>query len=653
MRMTRDEARQYIRQHPEEYLGRYGKAKKDGGFICPVCGNGSGPDGTGLTTKGERTHYSCWRGCFTWADVIDIIAIKQNIPTGTREAMEAAYKEYGITVQGSEYSSPIKPPASPPPTRPDPPAKEEPPKDYTAYLDACHQRIGELDNNQLRGLTAKTINRFKLGYDPAYRSRGNRGTWKALIIPNGPYAFTVRNLDPEAPKGSRYDVSLGARPIFNQEALTGDTPVFITEGEIDALSIIEVGGEAVALGGTQGANKLLQLLAEHKPAKPLILALDKDETGQTNQAKLAEQLEARGIPYLLADLTGEYNDANAAYNSLGSADFVMAVHTTLASITSAEDKARQLEREAYEKITAAANLDTFFEDIKKGRETFATGLPILDEELKGGLYEGLTIIGAVSSAGKTTLAMQMADNMAKAGRDVLIFSLETPRREIMARSLSRETLRDSFQLGIHDEGGMTYNDILSGKKGETLEPAITAYRQYAGGLFIFESLGKIGTKRIWDEVARHKLITGNRPVVFVDYLQLLGPNDSRVQGAKDIMDAAVTDLKNLSAEYKIPVVLISSFNRDNYKTDANMGSFKESGGIEYSADLLLGLQYEGAGSKGWNQEKLEEAAQANPRKMELKIMKNRTGAWGQRITMDYYAPFNLFHETGVRRGGRT
>ena len=136
-------------------------------------------------------------------------------------------------------------------------------------------------------------------------------------------------------------------------------------------------------------------------------------------------------------------------------------------------------------------------------------------------------------------------------------------------------------------------------------------------------------------------------------MQLLGQNEAKYStGAKDIMDAAVTELKCLAVDYKTPVILISSFNRDNYKADANFASFKESGGIEYSADLLLGLQYEGAGKEGFNQEKLEQLAEAKPRKMELKIMKNRNGEWGQRILFDYYAFANYFQEISVKKKGK-
>jgi len=584
--------------------------------------------------------------CKATYDIIDLMAAEKNMTAG--QFIEWGYQEYGILPTGSITKAGKKADlGKPAPVIPDsPPAPKE---DYSAYIDACHARIGELDLKQLRGLCS-TIKRFKIGYDPAWHSHGNRGTWKALIIPKGKYAFTVRNMDPDADKNSRYDKTLGTHPIFNQEAFDGDAPVFITEGAFDALSIMEVGGEAVALEGL-ATGKLLQLLEQKKPAKPVILALDNDQRGQETEAELIADLSQRGIPFLQADLTGDHKDANEAFNSLEAVNFIQAVQNTINSIKSEEDRAREETRARYQGITAAANLEAFFAETKKGRKAYPTGFSLLDEQLRGGLFEGLTIVGAITSAGKTTLAMQMADYMAQAGHDVLIFSLETSRHELMARSISRETLVKSFMNRESIYKGMTFRDIMDGEPGEMLEAASTAYSQYAGHLYIFQSLGKIGTRRIRAEVEGLTNEKGAAPVVIVDYLQLLGPNEGeRFQGAKETMDAAVTDLKCLAVDFKTPVILISSFNRDNYSKDANLASFKESGGIEYSADLLLGLQYEGAGKQGWNQEKAEQAADMNPRKMELKIMKNRNGAWGQRISMDYYAPFNFFREIAVKKG---
>ena len=81
------------------------------------------------------------------------------------------------------------------------------------------------------------------------------------------------------------------------------------------------------------------------------------------------------------------------------------------------------------------------------------------------------------------------------------------------------------------------------------------------------------------------------------------------------------ELKRISRDFKTPVIGISSFNRDNYNNAVSMQSFKESGAIEYSSDILIGLQLKGAGQKDENGKPFDptEAKKKNPREIELVI----------------------------------
>jgi len=72
-----------------------------------------------------------------------------------------------------------------------------------------------------------------------------------------------------------------------------------------------------------------------------------------------------------------------------------------------------------------------------------------------------------------------------------------------------------------------------------------------------------------------------------------------------------------------------------------MEAFKESGAIEYGSDVLLGLQFNGAGKKEYD---AKEAKRKNPRDVELVILKNRNGATGDTIAYEYYPLFNYFKE---------
>lgn len=100
-------------------------------------------------------------------------------------------------------------------------------------------------------------------------------------------------------------------------------------------------------------------------------------------------------------------------------------------------------------------------------------------------------------------------------------------------------------------------------------------------------------------------------------------------------------MKRISRDFKIPVVGISSFNRANYNQPVSMEAFKESGSLEYSSDVLLGLQLKGAGQPGFNSNREKTR---NPRKIELKVLKNRNGATGCIVEYDYHPLFNYFKE---------
>lgn len=69
-----------------------------------------------------------------------------------------------------------------------------------------------------------------------------------------------------------------------------------------------------------------------------------------------------------------------------------------------------------------------------GAAVMPTGIAGLDKALDGGLHAGLTVLGAVSSMGKTSLMLQMADTLASAGRNVLFITIEMSRMELIAKS---------------------------------------------------------------------------------------------------------------------------------------------------------------------------------------------------------------------------
>ena len=651
---------------------RYFQPAKKKGYICPVCKSGSGAKGTGVTSMVEDgiLHYTCWTGCFTKADIVEIIKNVEGLSNG--EAFKRACEIYGIDHKSIEYNGQYK--------------------NYTQYTDYTHnthnkqeikepvednpklnerikadieeaqKHIEQTDYYKKRGLSLDVAKRFRLGYLPAWKNPKNEKAPASprLIIPTSEYSYLARdtrdNLTDDQKKYSK--IKAGNVSLFNAEALEKSEPCFILEGEIDALSVIEAGFNAVALGSCSNRPALIRALKNIETSAPLILYLDKDEAGQKADKALKTDLEALGIT--CTSITGQmidYKDAN---------DYLIASKDDFKRFLS-----EAIQKEAKEKEEAKINyistnnalsyLDDFLNGIKNNVNTpyTPTGFKRLDSILDGGLYEGLYILGAISSLGKTTFILQVADQIAKSGRDVLFFSLEQARTELMAKSISRETCLYCEESGINTSNaksarGITvaeryknYSDI---EKKVILE-AIRRYRTTAKSLYIYEGVADISVKQIKETVEKHIKATGNKPIVFIDYLQILAPSDDKSRTDKQITDLNITALKRLSRSLKLSIIGISSFNRDNYSTSVNMSSFKESGAIEYSSDVLIGLQFNGIdelkqndSNRKENNDFTDKAKSKNPREVELKILKNRNGATSKKTYYKYYPLFNFYKE---------
>lgn len=149
-------------------------------------------------------------------------------------------------------------------------------------------------------------------------------------------------------------------------------------------------------------------------------------------------------------------------------------------------------------------------------------------------------------------------------------------------------------------------------------------------------------KNIIDAVKKHIKITGKSPVVIIDYLQIM-PVSEKGLTDKANMDSIILSLKQLAREYNVPVVVISSFNRQNYTQQVNMTAFKESGSIEYSSDVVIGIQFSQLSSGSENYNELNERAK-EIRYVDAVILKNRNGMSGISIHYAFYAKYSYFYE---------
>ena len=319
----------------------------------------------------------------------------------------------------------------------------------------------------------------------------------------------------------------------------------------------------------------------------------------------------------------------------------------------------------------------FESEISNPPKVIPTEFPQFNHFLKGGLRPGLIGFGAISSLGKTTYMMQVVDFAAASGRDVLIFTLEMTRKELVAKSISRltVTLHNEF---YHKNGdfphGTTATDILDNRcryfgdyteqdfKMKIYFDALKRFREsIAPNRFIAEPIARCSFSNIESEI--NTFLTKRQsqieekgkpffpPIIAVDYLQTIAPDDKK----KDIrqhIDEVVLNLKILSKKLQTPIFVISSFNRFMYNKEVSYESFKESGGIEYTADCLLGFNpiCINEGNKrirpGDSKYSYNLAKSRNPRIVELVILKNRYGeTTGENgIFYEYFPAFNFFRE---------
>ncbi len=604
-----------LRPHLADYLREQGISLTKR-FRCLNPAHADRNPSMGYDSRRHKVH--CF-ACGADYDLFDLLAIDKGL-SSPREALEEASRRYGTgTADLGERKRSVPPKeTSHLPSRSAEPAA--PPPD-PAYLEACAARAGETDYFARRGLSPETAARFGLGYDPERR---------CVTLPCGNGRCVRRSVEEK-----RYLNEKGApSPLFQPELLTGEGgPVFLAEGTFDALSAEELGFPAAALNGAGNREKAAELFRRLEEPAPVLLLPDGDRAGEAWAAALLAE-----FPWLtLCPPLPEGKDLN---------EYLCADREGAAAFL--RDCVRRWEEAhpPYESLSAAGRLPALLEHIRTAPPPRPTGFPGLDKALDGGLYEGLYVLGAVSSLGKTAFCMQVADQLAAAGSDVLVFTLEMGTFELMARSISRETFLTDATRGRRLS--KTVRGVLdprrrakaSAQELAHLEAAQERYAAYAGRIWFVEGDHETGLEAIRQGVERHLLETGRRPVVLVDYLQIIAPSDVHFTD-KQNLDRAVCALKKLSRTHGLTVLAISSFNRENYNMEATMAAFKESGGIDYSADVLLGLQARGAGQRSFS---LEEEKKKDPRELELKILKNRSAALGSPVPFRYYPAFSCFEE---------
>ena len=246
----------------------------------------------------------------------------------------------------------------------------------------------------------------------------------------------------------------------------------------------------------------------------------------------------------------------------------------------------------------ASLFDAFFGKIQTEKyRPIATGISDLDRLLGGGIMrQGLIMLGAAPGMGKTTLAQQIFETMAKNGTEVLYFNLEMSREQLLARSISREISNDGATLtAAQILRGYEWSDL----QRRMIEKAAAKYRKDIAPNMIYNPGGDGGNiiptipaimGALHGAGDRAKAEGKQSPVAVVDYLQLIQSEGREDQG--ETIKKAVAAFKQFAIDYETFVFVIMANNRmSNATGHATMESGRDTSAIEYSADILLQMTY--------------------------------------------------------------
>lgn len=267
------------------------------GWICPFCGNGRGTTGDGIRPTPRRSDLLICFKCGKKMDALDIAGEVYGI-SSFADRLAKCEELTGINC-GITRRQPSPRQAQ---------QKEQPKTDFTQFFQEAHRHIRETDYLRSRGIsdTVAQDERFFLGFAPFNLTGEARN---AIVFPTGKHSFTVRTTDPGAGHDARYR-NRGEIAPFAAGAMYTGRPCFVVEGAINALSIYEIGGSAVAIGSTEGVQAFLKTVDRNRPTSRLLISLDNDQAGELATVKLCKALDTRKIRYSCVSLCRPNMDLN-------------------------------------------------------------------------------------------------------------------------------------------------------------------------------------------------------------------------------------------------------------------------------------------------------------------------------------------------------
>ncbi|HOD93842.1 MAG TPA: replicative DNA helicase [Clostridia bacterium] len=276
------------------------------------------------------------------------------------------------------------------------------------------------------------------------------------------------------------------------------------------------------------------------------------------------------------------------------------------------DLSEQADTEGVKKISdLIVHRLNYFRELSKTKkmpQRIETGFADLDNLILGFQPGDFVLIAARPSVGKSTLAMNMAQNMAiRKGKNVLFLSLE----------MSNEQLTDRI---IASEARVSNSKLQRGEADQNEWAKVTATAGVIHESKIFlDDTSSITVADIRSKCRRFRSAE-NLDILFIDYLQLIGSAVKKENRQQEVTEIS-RQLKILAKDMKIPVVALSQLSRASEQRSDHvpqLSDLRESGAIEQDADIVMFL---------YRPSQFDKAASTHL--VDLVVAKNRNGSIGK------------------------
>lgn len=215
-----------------------------------------------------------------------------------------------------------------------------------------------------------------------------------------------------------------------------------------------------------------------------------------------------------------------------------------------------------------------------------TGFETLDNYLSGLQKSDLIILGARPSIGKTSLAMDIARNIAlKEKIPVGIFSLEMSRDQVVDRLIAAESTVDLWKIRtgrLSTDGEINDFSLIQDAFSRLSEAPI----------FIDDAPSP--TVMQMRTMARRLLAETNLGLIIVDYLTLITPTMNRESTVQQYSEIS-RSLKSLARELNVPILALSQLSRaveQRSPSIPRLSDLRETGSLEQDADVVLFIHRE-------------------------------------------------------------